>query len=637
MSSIEPPTSYVRYRVIFACMLMAILLYLDRFCISFAEVFIKDELGLSDKQIAIILGSFFASYALCQVPSGWLSDRFGARTMLTIYILMWSLFTALTGFVSGFVMLLIFRLGFGVGQAGAYPTSANLVSKWMPLSARGIASSMVSVGGRLGGALAPILTAFLIVLFVPISQSSELKPGDLMQPRKFALKFTANLDEKQKFETIVYKHLTPESRDYLKAEADAATAEAVAEVATEAKLAAESAAENAATAKIDTKVKAAAKAKIAAKAAEVAVMEATAAANAAVAAKAKMTSFSKAASSFLQNLNAILKKDTLYDPKDFEELKLNQQAEQLLNVNPSEMNVEQRSRLNRLLFEARYYTEVRKVQGQGWRPVMVLYGIFGIVIAGFFWWSIRDYPRAHPDCSEQELELIESGRLEEDKDHSKKIGGIPLKAIMKNRSLWMLSLSQFCTNIGWLFLVTWLPRFLDETYQVPLKERGIMITFALAVGWFGTVSGGSTTDWLRKRISLRWSRVLPIVVSRFTAMAAYISLCLFDVSPWMSVAIFSVVAFSTDFGSPAMWAFNQDIGGKHVGSVLGWGNMWGNLGAAIAPSLMILVIGADDHYWNMAFVTCAIAFFIAGVASLFVDTSQTLIVEEGSEGELAAT
>ena len=104
MASVEPTSSYVRYRVIFVCMLMAVLLYLDRFCISFAEVFIKDELGLSDEQIGILLGSFFVSYALCQVPSGWFSDRFGARKMLTIYILMWSLFTAMTGLATGFII-----------------------------------------------------------------------------------------------------------------------------------------------------------------------------------------------------------------------------------------------------------------------------------------------------------------------------------------------------------------------------------------------------------------------------------------------------------------------------------------------------------------------------------------------------
>ena len=48
----------------------------------------------------------------------------------------------------------------------------------------------------------------------------------------------------------------------------------------------------------------------------------------------------------------------------------------------------------------------------------------------------------------------------------------------------------------------------------------------------------------------------------------------------MAVVLFSIVAFGTDFGGPSIWAFTQDVGGRHVGSVLGWGNMWGNLGAS---------------------------------------------------------
>ncbi|QDV50985.1 MFS transporter [Gimesia fumaroli] len=571
MASVEPTKSYVRYRVIFACMLMAILLYLDRFCISFAEVFIKDELGLTDHQIGILLGSFFVSYALCQVPSGWFSDRFGARKMLTLYILMWSLFTAMTGFATGFIMLLIFRLGFGLSQAGAYPTSANIVSKWMPLTERGFASSMVTVGGRIGGALAPVLTAFLIILFVPMSESSDLKSGDIMNPHNLAETFLERVNEKQEFETKIYEQLTPGDRAYLKVAVD----------------------------------------------------------------DPDMKTGTAEEEEFIAKLNSILQKESLYHPQEYAGLKLNQQAEQLLNVNPGEMSLEQSSRLNRLLFEARYYSDVRKVQGKGWRKMMMTYGVVGILIAAMFWWVIRDYPRAHPSCSKQELELIEDGRLEEDKDHSKQIGGIPFKAITANKSLWLLSLSQFCTNVGWLFLVTWLPRYLDEAYQVPLEERGKMITIALAVGWFGTLSGGKVTDWLMKRISLRWSRVLPIAISRFTAMAAYL-VCLLEISPWTAVVMFSIVAFSTDFGSPAMWAFNQDIAGKHVGSVLGWGNMWGNLGAAVAPSLMIAVIG-EEHHWNMAFVTCAIAFLIAGVASLWVDPAQTLVVETDEDEEIKET
>ena len=99
-----PPT-YVRYRVVAVSALMAILLYLDRFCISFAEQYIQEDLRLTDQQIGWMLSAFFWTYALAQVPSGWLTDRFGARLMLTIYILLWSLFTGLTGLAAGFVVL----------------------------------------------------------------------------------------------------------------------------------------------------------------------------------------------------------------------------------------------------------------------------------------------------------------------------------------------------------------------------------------------------------------------------------------------------------------------------------------------------------------------------------------------------
>jgi ACS family glucarate transporter-like MFS transporter len=82
------PTT-VRYRVIGATTLAAVLLYLDRICI--AEIAklddFKSSLGLSDQQTGAVLSAFFFSYALGQVPAGWLSDRFGARKMLPIYIL----------------------------------------------------------------------------------------------------------------------------------------------------------------------------------------------------------------------------------------------------------------------------------------------------------------------------------------------------------------------------------------------------------------------------------------------------------------------------------------------------------------------------------------------------------------------
>lgn len=158
------PTN-IRHRIIGVTMLMAFILYLDRICMGeiVKSVSFHQDLGLSKEQIGKILGSFFFAYALFQVPAGWASDRFGARPMLTIYIVLWSLFTAMTGFVSGFTGLLMARLLCGVAEAGAYPTAMALIRKWVPLIGRARASGSVALGGRIGGTLAPFLTIWMIV------------------------------------------------------------------------------------------------------------------------------------------------------------------------------------------------------------------------------------------------------------------------------------------------------------------------------------------------------------------------------------------------------------------------------------------------------------------------------------------
>lgn len=158
------PTT-IRYRIIGVTMLMAFILYLDRICMAeiVKSVSFNSDLHLTKEQIGSILSAFFFTYALCQVPAGWASDRFGARTTLTLYIVLWSLCTILTGFMSSFIGLLTARLLCGVAEAGAYPTCMALVRKWIPFDGRAGAAGLVAFGGRIGGTLAPVLTIWMIV------------------------------------------------------------------------------------------------------------------------------------------------------------------------------------------------------------------------------------------------------------------------------------------------------------------------------------------------------------------------------------------------------------------------------------------------------------------------------------------
>jgi ACS family glucarate transporter-like MFS transporter len=156
----EKPT-LIRFGMIVITTFVALMLYLDRVCLGIMGSSIKADLNFSEIEFTSLLTSFFWAYALCQIPAGWIGDRYGPRVALAIYLFSWSLCTGLMGMVSGFTAFLILRLGCGMFEAGAYPLANGIVRRWVPLSSRGLASGTVAVGGRLGGAIAPMLTTYI--------------------------------------------------------------------------------------------------------------------------------------------------------------------------------------------------------------------------------------------------------------------------------------------------------------------------------------------------------------------------------------------------------------------------------------------------------------------------------------------
>jgi ACS family glucarate transporter-like MFS transporter len=557
-ASLPPPTR-VRYLVVLLATLAAVLLYLDRICLSFTERYITEDLGLSNDQAALLLSAFFWAYAVGQVPSGWLGDRLGARWVLALYILGWSLFTGLMGVAHSFLAVLAFRFGCGLAQAGAYPTSASLLSKWVPFSARALASSVVATGGRVGGFLAPVLTAYLLVAFVPVNEDSALRPDDLLDAPALCRNLSLADD-------------SPAARlgAAIRARLPATTAALVQEFAQPEPGDGLSAIQR---------------------------------------------------SELTDGLNEVLEQRNLYSAVDLVEYPLPVEARRLAQVPEEQLTQQQTQRRNRLLLEAAYPDQIRKVYGRGWRPVMVVYGLAGVVAALLFWLGVRDRPDLHPACNREEMGLIESSPLAGAENLPRTSRGLPLVFLLRSWSLWLSSISQFATNLGWVFLITWFPRYLAEVHRVPVLERGWMASLPLLVGMAGMLAGGWVTDGLTRRVGLRWGRALPMGLTRFAGAAAFAACLLLD-SPWAVTVALCAVAISTDLGVPAVWAFMQDVGGRYVGAVLGWGNMWGNVGAAVSPVLLNLAISAGR--WDACFLACAVAFLVAGVAALGIDATRPL-------------
>lgn len=121
-----------------------------------------DITHLDDQMIGYVFGIFAIGYALFQIPAGWFSDRAGPRRALTIVVIIWSIFTALTGAVYTAIGLLVVRFLFGVGEAGAYPGATRALYSWLPAKERGLGQGIFHSGARIGAAVSLVLMPLLI-------------------------------------------------------------------------------------------------------------------------------------------------------------------------------------------------------------------------------------------------------------------------------------------------------------------------------------------------------------------------------------------------------------------------------------------------------------------------------------------
>src|ERR1700677_3617015 len=138
---------------------------LDRTAIAVAAPTIQHEYGFSLVEMSVILTSFSWTYALLQVPSGWLAERFGPRRTLFWANVMWSALTAATPLGFNLTSFVGLRALLGVGQAAGWPSSIVAIRRWFPLAERGKGNSILLGGLYLGPIAAAPITTWVILMF----------------------------------------------------------------------------------------------------------------------------------------------------------------------------------------------------------------------------------------------------------------------------------------------------------------------------------------------------------------------------------------------------------------------------------------------------------------------------------------
>ena len=155
-----------RTLVLILLTLVYVMSFIDRQIIGILSPFIKAEMGFTDAQLGWLKGLAFALlYCLVGIPIAWLADRYNRARIVTVSLLFWSAFTALTGTASNFLHMFLARVGVGIGEAGGSPPSHSIISDLYPKEKRASALGVYSLGIPIGIGFSYIVAGELIQAF----------------------------------------------------------------------------------------------------------------------------------------------------------------------------------------------------------------------------------------------------------------------------------------------------------------------------------------------------------------------------------------------------------------------------------------------------------------------------------------
>lgn len=154
-----------RWLMLFLSWLIFFVAFLDRVNLSVAMPFIAKEFEMTPEQSGFVLGAFFITYMICQIPGGIMGDKVGPKKVMTFAFIWWSVMTVATGLASNFAQFYIVRLLFGIGEGVHPPCAFKLNSNWFPDRERATANAIFTSANSIGPAIAPPIAVAMIAMW----------------------------------------------------------------------------------------------------------------------------------------------------------------------------------------------------------------------------------------------------------------------------------------------------------------------------------------------------------------------------------------------------------------------------------------------------------------------------------------
>ncbi|MBQ5152166.1 MFS transporter [Macrococcoides caseolyticum] len=261
-------------------------------------------------------------------------------------------------------------------------------------------------------------------------------------------------------------------------------------------------------------------------------------------------------------------------------------------------------------------------QAFGWEAVFFIFGAIGIVIAAIWAIIAKDLPEHHKMVNEAEKAYIMENRdvVQTDKKSA------PWGIFFKRFSFFAIAGQYFVVQFVITLFLIWLPTYLQEEYHVVLKDMKFLAAAPWLMMFILIMAGGTISDAIISRGYSRFRARALIAIFGFIVFAVSLFLSVQTNNMMMNLIYLSLCLGGVGLSMGMSWASATDLGRNFSGTVSGWMNLWGNVGAFLSPMLGGYLV---QHYgWDTTFYLMIIPAVLAIVLWFFVKPDQPLIVEE---------